>query len=381
MPPARTSSPVALAVTGVVGFLVLGALASVLGPTLPDLRSQHGLGAGSASLLPAAFSGGSALGVGAAGLLRGRRSVAELMTTGALALALGCAAVPVAPGGAAAGACLLLAGLGFGMLDLLLNLTLARSFGSGSGAVLMAVSAAFGVSAVVTPVAVGWFPERLAPPYWACAVGGLVLAALTTRLRVATTPVQRSRHTSSCPGELLVVLLLAAVLLGYVAVEGGAAGWETTHLRAATDLSAGRAAQAVALFWLGLTVGRLLAAPLALRHHPSRLVIGSMAAATVALALATHGPLAVPAYALAGLLLAPVFPAVIAWHAGEAPGGRGATLVFAVGLAGPLAASPLIGIVVEATDARAVPWVLAGVAATTAGVAVVLARRTASRRA
>ena len=376
----QPSSRIALAVTGVLGFLVLGALASVLGPTLPDLRAEHGLGAGAASLLPAAFSAGSALGVGAAGLLRGHRSVATLMTVGALCLALGCAGLPLAPGGTAAAGCLLLAGVGFGMLDLLLNLTLARGFGAGSGAVLMAVSAAFGVSAVVTPVAVGWFPGQPHPPYWACAGGGLLLAALTARLRTAAAPAGTAHPDRSPAGATATVVLLAAVLLGYVAVEGGVAGWETTHLRATTDLGAGQAAQAVALFWLGLTVGRLLAAPLALRSHPGRLVVGSLAAGALVLALAAHGTASVAAYALTGLVIAPVFPAVIAWHATEVPSGRGATLVFAVGLAGPLATSPLIGAVVAATDARAIPWVLAVVALTTAGAALTLVRRTATHR-
>ena len=373
--PAEASSPARLAVTGAVGFLVLGALASVLGPTLPQLRTEHGLGPVAASLLPAAFSAGSALGVGLAGSLRRRRSPAPLLTLGALGLALGCAGVPLAPDGPTAGSSLLLAGIGFGMLDLLLNLTLARSFGSGSGAVLMAVSSAFGLSAVVTPVLVGRAPEELTGPYWACTAGALLLALLTSRLRATPEPAGASQPAASGRGGV-VLLLLAVVLLGYVSLEGGVASWETTHLRAVTDLTAGQAARAVAYFWLGLTAGRLLAATLALRHHPRRLVIGSLSAAAPLLALAAHGPTSVVVYALVGLVIAPVFPAVIAWHAAEVPSGRGATPVFAVGLAGPLATSPLIGSVVQAAGADAVPWVLAVLALATAGCAVVLTRWT-----
>ena len=373
----RVTSPAALAVAGVVGFLVLGALASVPGPTLPRLRAEHGLGPAAAAWLPAAFSAGSALGVGLAGVLRGRRAVAPLLAGGALVLGVGCAAVPLAPSGGAVAAALLLAGVGFGVVDLLLNLTLARSFGTGSGAVLMAVSAAFGVSAVLTPVFVGSAPEDLVAPFGACAVGAVALAVLAARLRTAGQPTADAgpagagRHTAA-------VVLLAAVLLGYVAVEGGVAGWETTHLLATTDLSDGQAARAVALFWLGLTVGRLLAAPLALRHHPSRLVIGSLAGACLALALASVAPLAVAAYALAGLCLAPVFPAVIAWHADRVPSGRGATVVFAVGLAGPLLTSPVIGAVAEGAGAATIPWVLAALALAAAAGALVLTGRSAA---
>ncbi|MFQ1000582.1 MFS transporter [Modestobacter sp. SSW1-42] len=376
----RTTSPVTLAVAGVVGFLVLGALASVLGPTLPRLRAEHGLGPAAASWLPAAFSAGSALGVGLAGVLRGRWALAPLLTGGALTLGAGCAAVPLAPGGGAVAGALLLAGVGFGVVDLLLNLTLARSFGAGSGAVLMAVSAAFGVSAVLTPVFVGAAPEDLVAPFGVCAVGAVALAVLAARLRTAGRPAPAGGAARRHPaGEAVVVGLLAAVLLGYVAVEGGVAGWETTHLLATTDLTDGQAARAVALFWLGLTVGRLLAAPLALRHHPSRLVVGSLVGAGLALALASSAPLAVAAYALAGLCLAPVFPAVIAWHADRVPSGRGATLVFAVGLAGPLVTSPVIGAVAEGAGAATIPWVLAALALAAAGGALVLVGRRSPR--
>ncbi|MCZ2810097.1 hypothetical protein O2W15_01485 [Modestobacter sp. VKM Ac-2979] len=376
----RITSPVALAVAGVVGFLVLGALASVLGPTLPRLRVEHGLGPAAASWLPAAFSAGSALGVGLAGYLRLRLTLAPLLTGGALVLGVGCAAVPMAPSGGAVAGALLLAGIGFGVVDLLLNLTLARSFGAGSGAVLMAVSAAFGVSAVLTPVFVGSAPEDLVAPFGACAVGAVALAVLAARLRTAARPVAAvipgpRRHPV---GESVAIGLLAAVLLGYVAVEGGVAGWETTHLLATTDLTDGQAARAVALFWLGLTVGRLLATPLALRHHPSRIVVGSLAGATVALALAAHAPVAVAAYALAGLFLAPVFPAVIAWHADRVPSGRGATVVFAVGLAGPLLTSPLIGAIAQSAGTKTIPWVLAALALAAAGGALALNGRTAT---
>jgi hypothetical protein len=70
---------------------------------------------------------------------------------------------------------------------------------------------------------------------------------------------------------------------------------------------------------------------------------------------------------------------VIAWHADRVPGGRGATPVFAVGLAGPLATSPLIGAIAEDAGARSVPWVLAGLAlTTTAGAAVLVVRSAGS---
>lgn len=375
--PARRSSSARLAVTGLVGFAALGMLASVLGPTLPLLQERHRLDAFGSSLLFAAYAAGSAAGVVGAGWLRTRVAPSSLLTGGAALLALGCLALPVAPTGSLALAGVLVAGIGFGLVDLPLNTVLARSFGEGSGAVLMALSAAFGVSAVLLPFLVGRRPDDLHAPYLVCGATALVLTALTATLRLphpgATGPAGR-RH-----GHRGAVLLLAAVLLGYVAVESGVAGWETTHLRATTSLSESGSASAVSLFWIGLILGRLGAAPVLLRQPPGRLVITCLVAGAASAAAAAHAPSAVVAYAVTGLLIGPVFPAVIAWHASLVPDGRGITGVFAAGLAGPLVGGPLIGLAVGATSEHAVPWVLAAMALAAAGVAVAVAVTVAAR--
>lgn len=370
----RHSSPLRLAITGATGFLVLGILVSVLGPTMPELRARHGLDATGGAWLLASFSVGSAIGVGIAGRYRHQALVSHLLTVGALALAVGCAVVPVAPSGVVVAACLLVAGVGFGMVDLLLNLVLATSYGGSGGAMLSALSAAFGVSAVLTPLLVGRSPTNLSVPYLLCALGALALLVLTTTLRSApTTPPHGRRATRS---ELRLMTFLGGVLLGYVALEAGVSGWETTHLRAVTSMSAGAAANAVAYFWLGLTIGRLAGAPLALRWRPGRLALTSLALATLTVSLASYTPSAVWAYAVTGLVLAPVFPAVITWYAAAVPSGRGATRVFAAGVAGPVIGAPLIGMTTDATSAAAVPWVLAGIGLVTTLAALVCHRRT-----
>jgi len=264
------------------------------------------------------------------------------------------------------------------MLDLLLNLLLASGFGTRSGAILSAVSATFGVSAVLTPLVVGRSPTDLRLPYLLCAGGALALLALTTTLRTVATTAPTDRHVTRA--QLPLMLLLGGVLLGYVAFEGGVAGWETTHLRGVTALSPSASANAVALFWLGLTLGRLAGAPLALRWHPGRLAVGSMVVATVTVAFAGRPSFAVAAYAVTGFALAPVFPAVITWYAQAVPSGRGATRVFAAGLAGPVIGSPLLGLVTDTAGVGAVPWVLTtfGVITTIAAAYCYLGRQPAA---
>lgn len=376
--PDRDTAPgPTLAATGLIGFLLLGVLVSVLGPTLPQLRTRHDLDGTGGALLLAAFSAGSALGVGIAGALRPRLPPAVLLGAGASAVALGCAAVPFAPGAVGAGGGILLAGAGFGMVDLVLNLLLAQSYGSKGGAVLMGLSAAFGVSAVCTPLLVGRAPADLTVPYLGCAAGAVALLAMASRLRLPASPGggPPGAGRSAAP----TIVLLGAVLLGYVTVEGGVAGWETTHLLAVTGLSEADAARAVALFWGGLTLGRLVSAPLALRVHPAAIAVTALAAGTVALAVASNAEVSVVAYAVTGALIAPVFPAVITWHTRSVPDGRGATGIFAAGLAGPVLTSPVVGSIIDTSGAGAVPWVLCCLAGATTALALALAVRTGCR--
>ena len=362
------SSSNRLAITASLAFFVLGVLISAVGPTLPEIRARHGLDATGGALVLAALSAGSASGVGFAGRYRHRWPIPRLLTIGALSLAVGSAGVPLAPAGGYVAAGLYVAGLGIGILGLLLNLVVANSYGDRGGVVLSLVSAVFGVSAVLTPLIIGRAPEQFATPYLIAAAGALALLTLTTTTRTPpTSPPIGARATRP---EARTMLLLGGVLLGYVALESGVSGWETTHLRGVTTLSDAASANAVALFWLGIAVGRVVAAPLAMRWHPGRLVLTSLALGTVSVLAAAYAPLAVVAYGITGLVLAPVFPAVVVWHSRSVPSGRGATRVFAAGLAGPVISSPILGAATDATSAAAVPWVLAafGVATTAAAL-------------
>ncbi|NAZ75982.1 MFS transporter [Kineococcus sp. T13] len=358
------------AVLGVVGFLVLGAVGSAPGPALPTLRARHDLDASGAALLLTAFSLGATLGVLLAGAARRRVPDRASLVAGAALVITGCALLPEAPGAAGALGALLLIGAGFGVVDLLLNLVLAGA-GPG-GSLLMAASAAFGIGAVGVPLLVGWQPQRVELPFRACAGGALLLAVLAARLRLpaARRPPARTATRTAPAGGRAAVVLLGAVLLGYVTLEGGVAGWETTHLRATTGASPAGAAGAVALFWCGLTLGRLLAAPLVARLHPRRLLLLALGAGTLSLLAAAVPAAAVLAYALAGLSIAPVFPAVVAWHTARRPEGGGAVVLFAAALAGPVLTAPVTGALVDAHGAQAVPWVLAALAAGTTALVV-----------
>ncbi|MCU1678531.1 MAG: putative rane protein [Frankiales bacterium] len=102
---------------------------------------------------------------------------------------------------------------------------------------------------------------------------------------------------------------------------------------------------------------------------------GSLVAGGLALVLATWTTASVVAYGLVGFFFAPMFPTVIAWMARTVPSGQGSTAVFALALAGPVVASPLLGASAEQFGAGSIPIVLAVLTAVTLVAALSLARR------
>ena len=362
-----------LAIAGSVGFLLLGLGAAIVGPALPALRTQYGISDTASSFLVSAFWAGSVVGVITGGALLPRWPPRYLLSTGFALMAAGALAVAGASSAVLAGLGLALYGLGFGMLDIGINLTVARAYASGSGAALIAVNASYGIGAIVGPLIVARTPGDAGSPFLVFAAGAGVLVLLTLTVRAAAIPTSPRVPTDSRIVWLLVGFAL--LLVTYVATETGASAWETTHLLGTTSMSAAAAARANSLFWVGLTLGRFLGAPLALRYSPPTLVFASLTMAGLSFVLATWTGAAVVAYGLVGFFLAPMFPTVIAWMARAVPSGQGATLVFALALAGPVVVSPLLGASADHLGAGSIPVALAVLTAITLGTAVSLARR------
>ncbi len=231
------------------------------------------------------------------------------------------------------------------------------------------VTGAYGVGATV-------FPALVATTSWSTgflvgAVAAVVAAALALSPAVVWPPAlaaHRGEHRSgtsrprppmSGAARRAAAWSLAAFAL-FCTLEIVTGNWAATYLEEGRGASGRAAALAVSGFWGGLTVGRLLLGRA--RLSPRRLLV---AGATVAGALLLAVPvlpraLALGAYSLVGLALAPLFPTLIATTAdrvGPALAGRlGGYQLLAMNLAGT-GFSALVGVAVGAWDARAVAWV------------------------
>jgi fucose permease len=373
-------SPAAV-VASCAGFVLIGALQALYGPAIPALREEFGLSPSAAGLgLSAHFVGGVA-GVLLFDRLFGRIGNRRILGASYLLMAVGAAGFALAPDWPAALAMALLAGLGFGGIDYGLNQLFAVGFGHRSTAMLNILNAHFGVGAILGPAVVGAVgAEHYPAVFLVFALANLPLLLCLRGVRdrapqpadaVAEAPV-RSRAL----GSVLAVFVALYVL--HVGIEAGVGGWEPTHLET-VGYGAGLAATATSVYWLMMTVGRFLVAPIALRFSAQAIITVSCAGMTACLLLASVPALAPYAYAGVGLFIAPIFPTGLPWLHRTAPRARRAgALVIAASMAGGVAAGPALGKAIEWSGVRAVPLLLCGVSALCLAATLWLIRSTRS---
>ncbi|QFR03071.1 MFS transporter [Streptomyces phaeolivaceus] len=362
-------SPAAV-VASCVGFILIGALQALYGPAIPAFRDEYDLSPSAAGLgLSAHFIGG-VVGVLLFDRLFGRIGNRRLLGTSYLLMAVGAAGFALAPNWPAGLAAALLAGFGFGGIDYGLNQLCAVGFGHRSTAMLNILNAHFGIGAILGPALIAAFGAEHYPALFlafAAANLPLLLCLRGVRDRVPRpgTETAESRPGGSVLGRSLgsVLGVFVALYVLHVGIEAGVGGWEPTHLET-VGYGAGAAATATSVYWLMMTVGRFLVAPLALRHSPQTIITVSCAGMTVCLLLASVPWLAPYAYAGVGLFIAPIFPTGLPWLNAAAPRARRAgALVIAASLVGGVVAGPALGRAIEWSGVRAVPLLLCAVSA------------------
>ncbi|MFE9443634.1 MFS transporter [Streptomyces sp. NPDC006602] len=360
-----------------VGFVLIGALQALYGPAIPAFREEFGLSPSAAGLgLSAHFVGGVA-GVLLIDRLYGRLGNRQILGASYLLMALGAAGFALAPNWPTALAMALLAGLGFGGIDYGLNQLFAVGFGHRSTAMLNILNAHFGIGAILGPALIG----VLGSAHYPAVFLGFALANLPLLLCLkgvrdhAPGPTdgheaddRRPRVPAGGPSPLgrslgSVLAVFVALYVLHVGIEAGVGGWEPTHLET-VGYGAGVAATATSVYWLMMTVGRFLVAPIALRFSAQAIITVSCAGMTVCLLLASIPALAPYAYAGVGLFIAPIFPTGLPWLHRAAPSARRAgAMVIAASMVGGVAAGPALGKAIEASGIRAVPLLLGGVSA------------------
>ena len=245
------------------------------------------------------------------------------------------------------------AGLGAGALDGGINGLFLDLYRTGRGQALNLLHLFFSLGALSAPLAVGRLIEGGVP--WGTILVGSGVVAIPFALVLGVAPMpggQRirdpglafptaARHRAiGLRGRVSAPLLLLGLGISvYVASEVGVSNWLVRFLEPGP---VGEATTALALFWGGLTLGRLLSARIADRVDHLAFTMLSVTVMSVALLgaiLSPSVPLAIALFALTGFASGPIFPMIIA-IGGERHPDRSAAV------AGVLAGAAVIGSVV-----------------------------------
>jgi len=367
-PPDAPVFSTAAIVASCVGFVLIGALQALYGPSIPAFRREFGLSPSAAGLgLSAHFVGGVA-GVLLFDRLYGRLGNRQILGASYLLMAVGATGFALAPNWPVGLAAALFAGLGFGGIDYGLNQLFAVGFGRRSTAMLNILNAHFGVGAILGPALIGVVGSEHYPAvFLAFAAANLPLLLCLKGVRDRAP--QPTGEAGAGGGQVLgrslgsVLAVFVTLYVLHVGIEAGVGGWEPTHLET-VGYGAGVAATATSVYWLMMTVGRFLVAPIALRYSAQSIITVSCAGMTVCLLLAAVPGLAPYAYAGVGLFIAPIFPTGLPWLNKAAPQARRAgAVVIAASMVGGVAAGPVLGKAIEWSGIRAVPLLLCAISA------------------
>ncbi|MFJ8628488.1 MFS transporter [Kitasatospora sp. NPDC093550] len=384
----------AAAVSAFGVFLVLGVLTASLGASLPFLRERFGAEHEVGRVVSAYNLGALAATIGI-GLLGRRLNVRAAPPVLLGVFAAGAAGMAASPGWAAYLGCAAVTGVGYGGLALTLNTAFARGFAGNSVVMVNRLNAVFGIGAMLGPLAagaVGHADVRLlalaaavcALPCFLVGRAGVVLAAPAGESGASGVSGARSRSGRPEDGrgegdgreggqrariglELLPFLLVGLV---YAGMETAIGTWQSTQL-VRDGWSTQAATTAASGFWAGMALGRLVVPQLTKRLPGRSTLPGYLAAGLGALALAAVPHLAVVAYPLAGLALAPVLPTLIAWVSGVAAVPQRATSVLTLCcMLGNAVVPAVVGALSGSGGAVVIPLVLAGACLLCLGLAM-----------
>jgi hypothetical protein len=267
-----------LFMSGMLSFLLAGALAALYGLSLPVWSRAFGLGPGEGGLLLSAHGAG-ALATVAAGVA-GLPVVA--LRTGLGLLAAGTAALALAPAWGIALVGAMLSGTGFGMVVQVVNRRFLTGFGSRGAAMVGLVNATFGAGAILAPFAVILSDGQPEPVLTA------VAALLVLALFAAPSEPSQAGEARGLPPLRDPRLLLLLPILVAVAMEGAFTGFGAAAL-IDRGLSDTEAASLVSGFFTAYLAGRLSLWKIAALVPPGALFLVGLGGTALMAGLAAIG--------------------------------------------------------------------------------------------
>lgn len=236
------------------------------------------------------------------------------------------------------------------------------------GSVINGLHFCFGIGALGAPAIVAWSiraTDGIAVAYWTVAALIVPVAVWCILLPDAPKPA-RATADKRAPTDRLLVGLIATVFAMYAAAEVGYGGWISTYAATLRFGDAAEAALLTSVFWGFLTLGRLVAIPLASRFAPAAVIGVDLLGALLCVgAILLHPESARTlwiATSLLGFCLASIFPTLLVFS-GErlAVSGRSTSWYMAGASLGSMTLPWLIGQLFGAIGPQSLMWSVAGV--------------------
>jgi len=368
IPPNTLTDPAKLirTVCYCLSFVSLGLVTSSLGPTLPGLAENTQSQFREISYLFTARSFGYLLGSFLGGRLYDRLAGHAVMGSALLVMALTMTLAPLIPLLLLLVLVLLILGMAEGTLDVGGNTLLVWLHRHKVGPFMNALHFAFGVGAFLGPVIIAQVLLRsggITWAYWTLAL--LVIPSALWLLALSSPPIQTIAEDGST-GQVnyLLILLIALFFFLYVGAEVGFGGWVFSYATALNLTDEATAAYLTSAFWGSLTLGRLLAIPIAARLRPRTILFGDLVLCMLSIAIILIWSASLTAVWIAaiglGLGMASIFPVTLSFAERRMPISGRVTGFFFVGSSlGGMTVPWMIGQLFESIGPAVAMWIIA----------------------
>ncbi|HEX6309498.1 MAG TPA: MFS transporter [Longimicrobiales bacterium] len=360
-----------------LGLFLFGIVLTALGAVLPSITERFDLARTSAGTLFSLMS----LGIMAASVLFGpivdRYGYRGLLSAAVALVFIGMEGIAFAWSPTILGAAVLLIGFGGGIINGGTNALVADLAADRRGAGLNLLGVFFGIGAFGLPFLLGMLLESIGYTAVVAAMGILVAFVLVYYLSIRFPgpkqaqgfPIRDALRLTRDP----VILLLGVILFFESGMEITMGGWTAAYVNEVLALPADRALYVLSLYWLGMTIARLLLGTVLARWSTRRALLPAMAiafAGALLLARADSMLAAAIGVLLLGAGFAPVFPIVLGLVGDRYPtlSGTAFSLVLVMALTGGTLLPLATGILGDRYGLRGslliVPAALIGAAAT-----------------
>ena len=318
-------------------YFLFGAVDNMKGSVLPVLLQDVGFDHSLGGMIISSEYTGFFLATFLAGLIADRFGKKVTLILAGLSLSLGVSGYAASSGFISFIGFIFLIGLGLGSLELSGSDILSGIWTVQKGRYLNLLNACYGMGSILAPMAVGYLLQRAVPWRVVYRYSLLIILPITLYFIIMRYPREDKR-----------VLLMYTAIFAYVAAEVGMATWFVGFLQNEKQISAAGSSAYFAIYFAGMTVGRLLGSLFVdrLGHMKSLLLFTALSG--LFLAVGIFGPSSAAIFlAFTGFGFSIIFPTATTVVSGI-PSKNPSILLgsfFAVGGVGGMVGPYLVGLV------------------------------------